>query len=107
MELLSNLFTGLLLTSGQCSILIMLILFIRKCTPQKHSMKLCSALWMLLIIKMIMPWAPESGLSMFNLFQIAQESEPMQALQTARIEFPDSASTIDVTAEQVPVPNRY
>lgn len=69
----SESFAWTLRTGGQASVLIAIILLVRLVAPRKRAMKLYSALWLLLIIRLVTPWAPESGLSVLNLFSISTE----------------------------------
>ena len=64
----TQLFFGWLLqTTLIASVVICLILLIQKVLSGKLGPRWCHALWLVLLIRMILPWAPSSRLSLFNL----------------------------------------
>jgi len=70
-------FEWLLRSTIQASLLICLILLLQLMLRGKLGARWCHALWLLLLIRMVMPWAPQSRASIFNLIpqrQIEAES---------------------------------
>jgi len=70
-------FEWLLRATIQASLLICLILLLQLMLRGKLGARGCHALWLLLLIRMVMPWAPQSRVSIFNLIpqrQIEAES---------------------------------
>ena len=60
-------------SSVQASAVIVLILAIRLLVRRKLRPGQLYCLWMLLLARMVMPWAPESCLSLFNWVPVSQE----------------------------------
>ena len=60
-------FGRLLQTTLIASVVICLILLIQKMLGGKLGPRWCHALWLVLLIRMILPWAPSSRLSLLNL----------------------------------------
>ncbi|MHC4096553.1 MAG: M56 family metallopeptidase [Planctomycetota bacterium] len=62
-------FEWLLLTTVQASLLICLIILVQLMLRGKLGVRWHYCLWLLLLIRMVMPWAPESRMSIFNLIR--------------------------------------
>ena len=60
-------FEWLLQTTVQASLLICLILLVQLMLRGKLGVRWHYCLWLLLLIRLVMPWAPESRMSIFNL----------------------------------------
>ncbi len=60
-------FEWLLRTTVQASLLICLILLVQLMLRGKLDVRWHYCLWLLLLIRLVMPWAPESRMSIFNL----------------------------------------
>jgi len=60
-------FQWLLHTSWQAGILVCLILLIQKALGRRIGVRGCYWLWLVVLIRMVMPWAPPSAVSMYNL----------------------------------------
>jgi len=71
-------FEWLLQTTIQASLLIFLILLVQLMLQGKLGVRWHYCLWMLLLIRLVMPWVPESRISIFNLFQILFERGPTE-----------------------------
>jgi len=54
-------------TTVQASILICLILLVKVCLRRKLPVRWHYCLWMLLLVRLILPWSPQSRISIFNL----------------------------------------
>ena len=70
-------FQWLLRATIQASLLICLILLLQVMLRGKLGPRWCHALWLLLLVRMVMPWAPQSRVSIFNLIpqrQVETES---------------------------------
>ncbi len=76
-------FEWLLQTTIQASLLICLILLLQVILRGKLGPRWCHALWLLLLIRMAIPWAPQSRASIFNLIP---QSVPQRQTQPARQE---------------------
>jgi beta-lactamase regulating signal transducer with metallopeptidase domain/Tol biopolymer transport system component len=74
---LSPFFQWLLKTSLQGSLLICLILLVKSVLRGRLPIRWHYYLWLLLLVRLALPWAPQSRLSMFNL--IPQYSSPKLA----------------------------
>ena len=74
---LSPFFQWLLKTSLQGSLLICLILLVKSVLRGKLPIRWHYYLWLLLLVRLALPWAPQSRLSIFNL--IPQYSSPERA----------------------------
>jgi beta-lactamase regulating signal transducer with metallopeptidase domain/Tol biopolymer transport system component len=62
-------FEWLLRSSLQASILIFLILLTQLILRRRLGARWCQALWLLLLLRMVLPWAPQSRISIFSLIQ--------------------------------------
>ena len=63
---LTWIFSSLINSSIQISVLILLILIIRLTFRRFLQPRICFALWLVLIARMMLPWMPESRLSLYN-----------------------------------------
>ncbi len=70
---LSILFDWVIRTSAQAAALVVLILTVQMLVRRRLAPKWIYGLWLVLLIRLVMPWAPESALSMFNLLPFGQE----------------------------------
>ena len=97
-------FEWLLRTTVQASVLIALILLVQLILRGRLGIRWCYCLWLVLLIRMAMPWAPQSRVSMFNLIP---QSLPQRQTEYARQEVGDDSADSDVadksTAESTPV----
>ena len=97
-------FEWLLRTTLQASLLICLILLFQVVLRSRLGARWHYCLWLLLLIRMAMPWAPQSRLSVFNLIP---QSLPQRQTEYARQEVGDDSADSDVadksTAESTPV----
>jgi len=87
-------FEWLLRATFQASLLICLILLLQVMLRGKLGPRWCHALWLLLLIRMVMPWAPQSRASIFNLIP---RSIPSSRAEYARDELTDESSGPAVT----------
>ncbi|NIP26732.1 MAG: hypothetical protein GWN67_15625 [Phycisphaerae bacterium] len=71
-------FEWLLQTTLQASLLIFLILLVRLILRGRLGVRWHYYLWLLLLIRLVMPWAPESRISIFNLFQVLFTGNPTE-----------------------------
>jgi len=81
-------FEWLLRTTVQASLLICLILLLQVVLRGKLGPRWCHALWLLLLIRMAMPWAPQSRASIFNLIP---PSIPQRQTEYAQDELADES----------------
>ncbi len=97
-------FEWLLRTTLQASLLICLILLFQVVLRSRLGARWHYCLWLLLLIRMAMPWAPQSRLSVFNLIP---QSLPQRQTEYARQEVGDDSADSDVadksTAESTTV----
>jgi hypothetical protein len=78
-------FDWLLQTTLIGSVVICLILLIQKTLGGRLGPRWCHALWLVLLMRMILPWAPSSRLSLFNLFPSwDRQVQPQRLSETTR-----------------------
>ena len=70
---ISSVLTWLIHTTLYISILIFLILLLKAITRRRLPAWWHYGLWLLLVARMLMPWVPESRLSMFNYVPVIAE----------------------------------
>jgi len=112
-------FGWLLQTTLIASLVICLILLIQKMLGGKLGPRWCHALWLVLLIRMILPWAPSSRVSLFNLIPswdwqaqsqqlpgIADHKEVSPPAETAGIPeaMPDQEPQSEATIRKVVAP---
>ncbi len=67
------------------SVVICLILLIQKTLGGKLGPRWCHALWLILLIRMVLPWAPSSRISLFNLIPSwDRQIQPQKLSETTR-----------------------
>jgi len=71
-------FEWLLRTTVQASLLIFLIVLVQLMLRGKLDVRWHYFLWIVLLIRLVMPWAPESRISIYNLFQMLFERVPTE-----------------------------
>ena len=76
---LQTFFEWLVHSSLQASLLICLILLIQALLKGKLGVRWHYGLWLLLLVRMVMPWSPQSRLSMYNF--IPQHRTELQVTQ--------------------------
>ena len=81
-------FSWLLGQSIAASIIICLLLLIRKVLWHKFPARWTSLLWILLTLRMICPWLPESKLSLFNLFPHLENYSFFELLESENSSYP-------------------
>ncbi|AZV57458.1 M56 family metallopeptidase [Clostridium sp. AWRP] len=72
---MSTLIKTIFMASLNGSVLVILILLIKMLLKKKLKAEFHYFIWFLLIIKLIMPYGPESNLSIFNIFSAVTEKE--------------------------------
>lgn len=73
MDILLRIFKEVLYLCGTGSILIILILLAKKIFNKTFSAKWHYYIWVLLIVRLIIPYSPVSNVSVYNLFYLANE----------------------------------
>ncbi|MGB2861769.1 MAG: M56 family metallopeptidase, partial [Sedimentisphaerales bacterium] len=85
------------------SVVTCLILLIQKMLGGKLGPRWCHALWLVLLIRMILPWAPSSRVSLFNLIpswdRQIQRAQPSKATEQ---QGSSQAAQASETAEAIP-----
>lgn len=71
-------FEWLLKTTLQASLLIGLIVLVRSVVRGKLDVRWHYFLWIVLLIRLVLPWAPQSRFSIFNLFRMLLERGPTE-----------------------------
>lgn len=94
MNPLLKVFSEILYLGAASSILIVFILLIKKAFNRVLSPKWHYYIWVLLILRLILPFTPESSLSALNLFYITAEHFGINADNTA-LSAADTAADID------------
>ena len=88
-------FEWLLRTTLQASLLICLIILVQAVLRGRLGIRWHYCLWLLLLVRMAMPWVPESRLSMFNLIP---QSMPQRQTEYVRQEDKDQSVKSDVAS---------
>ncbi len=96
-------FGWLLQTTLIASVVICLILLIQKTLGSRLGPRWCHALWLVLVIRMVMPWAPSSRLSLSNLIPTLdrpiQRQQPMESAEQKKVSAPEQTAE---TPEAIP-----
>jgi|GEM_PF-7048503 Antirepressor regulating drug resistance, predicted signal transduction N-terminal membrane component len=82
---LSDIFAWILSTSLMASVLVFLILAAKGLLRDKLKPRWGYLLWLLLILRLVLPWAPESSFSLFNIFHLVGEKNHFAAVNEATI----------------------
>lgn len=69
MDRLASFFSWALATSAMATVLILLILLARFVLKDKLKPRWSYLLWTLLVLRLILPWTPESSISVFNMLR--------------------------------------
>ena len=85
-------FQWLLRTTLQASLLICLILFFQTVLRSRLGARWHNCLWLLLFIRLAIPWAPQSRLSIFNLIP--------QSITQQQTEYTRQEVTYDTTVSE-------
>lgn len=70
MDILSRVFSCILYSSLTGSIIVLIVCFIKKALNKHIGIRLHHALWVLVLLRLLIPVVPESPVSVFNLFTI-------------------------------------
>lgn len=102
---LAGLFEWLLTTSIMGSVLVLFIFAVRYVLRNRLRPRWTYLLWLLLIVRLLLPWTPESSFSIYNVisierFSTAQTSQPQEARSEARAALSPSDSTTTAATEQ-------
>lgn len=100
---LQNLFAWVVRSSVQASVLICLILGVQILFRRRLAARWHYCLWLLVLVRMVMPWAPESALSVFNLIPVSQPGSPIMATHTPHRAFLEA--TPRLTGQDVASPS--
>jgi beta-lactamase regulating signal transducer with metallopeptidase domain/Tol biopolymer transport system component len=85
------------------SVVTCLILLIQKVLGGKLGPRWCHALWLVLLIRMILPWAPSSRVSLFNLVPSwDRQIQRAQSSESTEQQGPSHAGQTSNTAEAIP-----
>ena len=68
--ILNQFFQWVLTTSAMASVMVGLILLTKFILKEKLNIRWHYFLWILLIVRLILPWTPESSFSVFNLIDL-------------------------------------
>ncbi|WP_435166878.1 M56 family metallopeptidase [Paenibacillus glycanilyticus] len=82
---LSEFFAWILSASLMASVLVVLILAAKWLLRDKLKPRWGYLLWLLLILRLVLPWAPESSFSMFNIFHQFAEKNHLAAVNETTI----------------------
>jgi len=110
---LSEFFNWLLRASLQASVLVCLVLLVKALLQRKLAVRWHYYLWLLLLVRLVAPWAPESRTSIFNLVPVAQRVVAVFAPANVRgddavappaLEAPaDSVTAAPMAVEDIPI----
>ncbi|MBU5445583.1 M56 family metallopeptidase [Paenibacillus sp. MSJ-34] len=79
MTWLTALFQWFLTTSIMASLLVIMILLIKWVFKKQLSLRIHYFLWIILLLRLILPFAPESSFSIFNIFALNVNPMPMSS----------------------------
>ena len=107
MILVQPFFGWLLQTSLIASVIICLILAAQKTLGGRLGPRWCHALWLVLLIRMVLPWAPSSRLSLSNLIpswdrQVGSQQSPKNVEQQEPSVSTETAEYPEVVPEGEP-----
>ncbi|WP_315115008.1 M56 family metallopeptidase [uncultured Clostridium sp.] len=74
MEVLMSIFKGILLSSAMSTVLVIIILFMKLIFKNKFSANWHYCIWFLLLLRLIIPYAPKSSFSIYNAFNLTIEN---------------------------------
>ena len=98
MEQLSSLFKWVLVSSAQASVLVCIILSVQWALGRKLQPRWRHALWLLLVARLCLPWAPESALSVFNVTRLMPAGVQAKHQEQAAVEARPGIATIPADA---------
>ncbi|MBU5438101.1 M56 family metallopeptidase [Tissierella sp. MSJ-40] len=111
MTILEKTFLWVLYSSLTASVITLLVLFIKKLFNNKLSPRLHHALWFLVLIRLLLPFVPESNLSLFNLFinnhKSLTISNPLEPIYLNEEQTDDNTSELDDTKQNKVNQNIY
>ena len=90
MELLRDnmvdVFSWVLRTSVEASVLVVVILILKAVLRERMSVRWHAAVWLVVIAKMLLPWTPESPISLYNITQISGNIASDAAVSDSHLE---------------------
>jgi len=96
-------FDWLLQTTLIGSVVICLILIIQKTLGGRLGPRWCHALWLVLLMRMILPWAPSSRISLFNLIPSwDRQIQPQRLSETTRQQEVSQTSQTPDSTDAIP-----
>ncbi|SEK78293.1 Signal transducer regulating beta-lactamase production, contains metallopeptidase domain [Paenibacillus sp. cl141a] len=72
-------------TSFVTTVMVVLILAIRMMLKHRMPIKWQYGMWFVLMARMILPWAPESGMSLFNMFPFMERQASSAVMNSAQV----------------------
>src|SRR5665648_307654 len=96
----SAFFNWILSNSLKASILVVLILLIKFLFRARIGARVQYLLWFVVIIGLLMPWAPKSSFSLYNLIQLDQYKISPIVEQTPTLNLPGEPSTVSEVPSQ-------
>jgi beta-lactamase regulating signal transducer with metallopeptidase domain len=87
--------------SWQASVLIVLVLLAQWLLRKQLAPRWCHALWLLVVIRLALPWAPESRVSLFNWFHMLSPA-PSASSQTLILPAADAEEQSDASLVVAP-----
>ncbi len=94
---LLSFFDWVLETSLMAGVLVGLVLFVKVIARNKLSPRWHYILWLVIMARLLLPWAPESSFSVYNLLSYGQE-----ALRTSEAPSPRLPEASPVVHQEVP-----
>lgn len=68
MDILDKAFLWVLYSSFTSTVIILMVLLAKKLSRNRLKARACHTLWFLVLIRLLLPFTPESNLSVFNFF---------------------------------------
>jgi len=93
-------FNWILSNSLKASILVVLILLIKFAFRARIGARVQYLLWFVVVIGLLMPWAPKSSFSLYNLIQLDQYIMPQIVEQTPSLKLPGEIPIVSEVSSQ-------
>ena len=96
-------FSWLLQSTAQASIVICIILILQWLLRNKLNARWHYGLWLLLLVRMLLPWAPQSPTSIFNLWQADTPQHIETIIPDIPTEYIEPPATINEPQNVAPI----
>jgi beta-lactamase regulating signal transducer with metallopeptidase domain len=101
---LSGLFNWILMTSLMATVLVALIFLVKFILKDNLKVRWQYIIWFILILRLLLPWTPESSISMFNLFTFMNRQNVTSGVSNNIIFNNEPASSLVAAGEKIQTP---